>query len=74
MRLAILLLIGCAAAPPKAEKIDWAAIDAVFQEARWRTDNCADPGSLKCDAAWVLREELGALMEKLKEQPERCKP
>jgi hypothetical protein len=71
MRLAILLLAACAAAPTKP---DWAAVDAVMRETRWRVDNCADPNSPKCDAAWTLRDELEALMAKLKDQPERCKP
>lgn len=76
---ALLLFIACASAPAKPEKVDWAAVDAAIKEAAWRTDHCVDANHAKCDALWLLREELEAIIKATRAQFEEehkraCEP
>lgn len=68
MRWILLLLVGCATTPPAPTKVDWVAVDAAIREAYWRTNHCAEPNSAKCDALWLVREELEAILQATRAQ------
>lgn len=70
MRLLLLiaLLCGCAASPPVPSRTDWVAVDAAIREAYWRANRCVEPNSAKCDALWLIREELEAVIQATRAQ------